>query len=74
MVVRFMPVSVAELGYPEVHNTWCREMLTVYTYYTVVPLVQRIVKRLMSAVIQVTQHFIAFTQHLKDPEKCSLYS
>lgn len=61
MVVRFMPVSIAELGYPTIHSIWCREMLTVYTYYTVVPLDQRIVKRMMSAVIYVTQHFIAFT-------------
>jgi len=46
----------------------------MYTDYTAVPWDHRIVKRLMSAVIQLTQHFIAVTQHLKDTEKCSLYS
>jgi hypothetical protein len=65
MVVRFISVSVAELGYPTVHNIQYREMYTVYIDYTAVPWDHRIVKRLMSAVIQLTQHFIAVTQHLK---------
>jgi len=45
-----------------------------YIDYTVVPWDHRIVKRLMSAVFQLTQHFIAVTQHLNGTEKCSLYS